>query len=688
MIRYELTKLFRRKVTVGLLILLLVINGALVWNRAEPGVPAYSPMEVSHIRALYGALPSDGALALSALTEKEEELSQAVWEERDPGTCLTGDVYTEIQLFRLLLERTEPVVKYAEILQEIDQTAETLLLTGRYEENSFAYKNILRSREQYGSLSHVQPEILYSGAIELLPGMGMTEVTAVLMMLLLALELVFSEREQGTMALCKPTYRGYLQLIFGKLAAGLVLGALVVLLLYGSNLGIGLLRCGWVDLSAPVQSVYGMIRSPWNISIGEYIVLFFGVKVLWTASVLALAFLASSVGKKLWQCCGIFVLLGSGCFLPHDSLLNPFRAGKATELFGNYWNLNVLGLPISNLTASVLLSLIVLLGGFVVTILFHCKLSPIISEGHGSKKKQKPPEHRGLFCYEAGKLLFMNSGVYLLILLLLVQIFVYADFSNKISPQEQLYISYSRMLSGMANEKKDAYILQEEARFAELYSKLEEYGIAFAKGELREDSYTALSGSVQRQLTSEPVFHRARDQYFSMKEKGLEYVCLTPYNRLLGVEGKKELLRQSIFLVLTLGVGLSTVFATEFETGVAVLLCTVEREKESYRKKRGIAILYGLMGAGLVYAPQLIAVWLSYGLTGLTASAGSVPPLALNIGTVWSALGFYSLILCAISVVVSSVILLISQKTRNSVHTCLYTFALFVPPCVLGMFVL
>ncbi len=688
MVRYELSKVFRRRVTMVLLALLLIINAVVVWNQAAPGVAPYTDMDVKHIRTLYKALPDDKELAFSALVEKDEVLSQAIWNETDPGGYLTGDLYTEIQLFRELIERVEPIVNYSGILQEIQENAETLLLTGRYKEDSFAYKSILRTRVQYHNLTDVEPVILYSGAIEFLPGRGITEVIAILMALLVALELIFSEREKGTMALCKPTHRGYFSLIVGKLVAGLLIGALVILLLYGSNFTIGLIRCGPVDLSVPVQSVYGMIRSPWKITILEYIEWFFGVRILWTFSVMAIAYPASYVGKKLWQCCGIFILLGSICYLPSDSLLNPFTEGTATELFGNYRNLNIFGFPVSNLMASLWVMILVLVVGVVGVILSHCNLSPIISERAGTQKKRKTPKPLSLFGYEGHKILFMNGGIYILILLLAVQIFVYSDFSNEISPQEQLYISYSDVLSGMANEEKDAYILQEENRFADLYSKLEDYSEALAKGEISEDSYSVLSGGVQRQLTSEPVFHRARDQYLSMKEKGLEYVCLTPYNRLLGVEGKKELLRQSIFLVLTLGVGLSTVFATEFETGVAVLLRTVEREKESYRKKRGIAILYGLMGTGLVYAPQLIAVWLSYGLTGLTASAGSVPPLALNIGTVWSALGFYGLILCAISVVVSSMILLISQKTRNSVHTCLYTFALFVPPCVLGMFVL
>ena len=688
MIRYELSKILRGRLTVVLILSLLLINGVGGWRLSVPGVASYTNMEVSHILSLYKALPDNGEDTLSALEGKQETLSQAMWNETDPGGHLTGDLYSEIQLFEVLRERTEPVVKYPTILQEIEDNAQTLLLTGRYEEGSFAHKTVQRTREQYGRLSYVAPVILYSGAIELLPGGGITEIMAVLMALLIALELVYSERERGTMALCKPTCRGSLSLIMVKVVAGLLLITIGTILLYGSNLTIGFLRCGWVDLSAPIQSVYGMIRSPWKITIGEYIVLFFVIKILWSASVMVLAYVASYVGNRLWQCLVLFLFAGGICYFPSDSVLNPYTTGKVTELFGNYRNLNVFGLPISNLAASVWGMVILLLVGWGSAVYLHCRLAPGISERNRKKRQMKLPKIGILFTYEGRKLLFMNGGIYIMVALLVVQILVYSDYPHDISPQEQMYIRYSEILAGMANTEKDEYIQQEEERFAELYCRLEEYSQYFAQGQISEESYSVLTVGVQRQLSAESSFHRARDQYFSMKEKDLEYVCLTPYNRLLGNQGKRELLRQSIWLILALSVGLSGAVAMEHETGVIALLHTVEREKESQRNKRAIAVLYGLSGALIVYVPVIVAVWLSYGLPGLTATAGSVPSLGLTMGQVWSVLGLYGLSLGVFSVGIALTILLISKLTCNSVHTCLYSGALFATPCIVGLLAL
>ena len=73
MICHELRKLFCRRVTMVLLLLLLVINGAVVWKLDIPGVEPYTNMNVTHIRSLYRALPEDGAVALSALEGKKGE---------------------------------------------------------------------------------------------------------------------------------------------------------------------------------------------------------------------------------------------------------------------------------------------------------------------------------------------------------------------------------------------------------------------------------------------------------------------------------------------------------------------------------------------------------------------------------------------------------------------------------------
>ena len=208
MIRSEIRKLLQRLSTRVILLVLFVSNAFLVWNQQLPGTEHYYSMDTGHILSLYSALPEDPGQALNALEQRNDSLLESMIQEKDAGVLLTPDVYTERRLFSNVIERVEPIAHYDATLKEIDDNAETLLLTGRYEPNTFGYRNILKSQAQYRGLSDVQPEILYSGSIELLPGGRITDFILVLLCLLVGLELICAERINGTMALVKPTVRG------------------------------------------------------------------------------------------------------------------------------------------------------------------------------------------------------------------------------------------------------------------------------------------------------------------------------------------------------------------------------------------------------------------------------------------------------------------------------------------------
>ncbi len=687
MVLHELRKLLHSRLTMILMAILFLANGLVTWGQQLPGTYSYTNVRSEHIRTLYAALPENGEQALAALEQKEELLRQAIYEEAfpeapytaDPGPLLTGDLYSERSLFATLINRIEPVVRYATLLGEIRDNGDTLLLTGRYAPNSFPYKNVIRSRQVYDRLWDTQPQILYSGAVELLPGNGITEVMVALTCILIALELIFSERNQGTLALCKPACNGSLSLIRSKLLAGLIWGTLGTVLLYGSNLLIGLIRCGPVDLRAPIQSVFGMIRSPLRITVGEYILLFLGVKLLWLWAVLALACVASYEGRKLWQCIGIFLLMGAACFLRPGSILNPLAQGSTTELFGTYWNLNVFGIPVSNLYATVALLLIISLTANSMAMVIHVKMAPVISASTRKSGGKIPSLSFSLFSHEAWKLLIMNGALWILLALIPVQILIYSGFPTYISPTEKLYIQYSQILSGTPNPEKEAFLTQEEARFADLYAQLEAYGSALSLGEINENAYSALTAGITRKLESEPVFYRARDQYRSMEAEDLDYVCLTPYERLLGREGQKDLLRQTVLLVLVLTMGLSGTYATEQETGMHQLLRTTEREAHSNHGKRILALIYSLTAAIFVYTPQIMAVANLYGLPGLSSPAGSVPTFSLPLGTVSTTLTLYALLIAVLSAAVSLLILYLSRLTKRTTHTCLLASTLLLP---------
>ena len=680
MIRCEIRKLFQRLSTRIILLVLFSANVFLVWNQQLPGSTQYFDITTSHILSLYAALPEDATRALKALEQQDEALLDAMIQEKDAGVLLTSDIYAELKLFSNVIERVDPVAHYDSILNEIEENAETLILTGRYEPNTFGYRNILKSREQYRGLADVQPAILYSGAVELLPGGRITDLVLVLLCLLVGLELISAEKINGTMQLIKPTFRGGYRLITAKIVAGLSLVLVGAFLLYCTNLVIGFLRCGLISLNAPIQSVFGFIRSPWRISIAIYVLGFFCMKCLWAVSVTAIVYLACSLGKNILECCGIFLILCAPSILAHKSVLSFLSTGNTAKLFSEYRNLNLFRWPVSSFFVSILVMLLVFIAGFGLAAAIHIRSSPIVSDRKSKTCKKIGRISVNLFSYEARKLFLLNGAVWVLVGLLAVQIVTYLNFDAYINPQERLYMQYSDKLAGPADHEKDDFIAEEAARFADLYTQMGAYSCAFSSGQINQEAYEALCSGLQRQLEGEEAFLRAKDQYEQMKMLGYDYVCQTGYERLFGAKGQRDAILLSIKLIIVLILGLASIHSIENESNMVLLLNSVSGNRKSLRMKSIIVFVYAVAAAMITFASHIITIIKAYGLPGMLANGKSVPLLRIGFPTVLSGLCIYAAVILGLAILAAYVISAISSKTGNTVSTIIASAVLLLIP--------
>lgn len=683
MVRSEIRKLFQRLSTRIILLVLLAANAFLVWNQQLPGAEQYYQFDASHILSLYSALPDDAASALKALEQQDDALVEAMILETDAGSLLTSDVYTEHKLFSNILERVEPVARYDTILTDIDENAQTLLLTGRYEPDTFGYRNILKSQEQYRECSDVHPEVLYSGAVELLPGGRITDLILLLFCLLVGLELIGAEKTNGTLQLIKPTFQGGYRLITAKVLAGLVLALAGTMILYSTNLVIGFLRCGMISMDAPIQSVFGFVRSPWRISIGMYVLGFFCMKFLWAASVMAIVYLACSLGKSVLECCAYFLILCAPSLLFPKSVLSILSIGDTVGLFSEYRNLNLFGWPVSSFFVSILVMLLVSVAGFALTVVIHKHVSPINADRRSRNTGSLNRVSANLISHEARKLFLMNGAVWVLAGLMGVQIVTYLNFNAYISPQERLYMAYSEKLEGKADPEKDAFIEEEAARFADLNVQMEEYTYALSNGEVQQEAFEAMSSRIARQLESEAIFLRAKDQYDRMKAQGYDYVCQTGYERLLGPEGQEDALILSIQLMIALILGLASIHAGETETNMVFLLNSAPGHQRSRRAKGILATVYAVTAAVITFAPHITAIAKNYGLSGLFACGHSVPLLRMGTQTVLTGLCIYATIVICLAILMAHLVSMISQKSGSIASTVVMSSTLLLFPAAL-----
>lgn len=679
MVKYEIAKLFHRRQTGIFVLLLLLVNVLVLFRLPLPGVDPYGDYTVTDVRSVYAALPQRPQEAAEALAALEQRLFEGILSCNFDGPLLTGSMEREYPLICRVKERVEAAAYHSAFLQEVEDNAQTLLLSGLYENpDCFGARNIRQSRQVFRELEGTPISLFYSGAVELLPGGRITELLLFLFLLLLALEGILREKQEGTLSLVRPTARGAFPLLSSKMAGMLLLSTVAVFLLYGSNLLIAVLRCGAPDWSASVQSVFGFQGCPRSMTVWEYVLCFFGMKLLWAWCLCGLCALVGAVTGEMsrFMLLLLLALLPSVLFMGDHGLmgcLSLIRSGDTAARLGEYRNLNCFGWPVSVFLLLVGVQLLLFFGTWGATALCHNKLPVVATKGRSSPKVGKLKPRLSILFHEGKKLLLLRGGLWILLLFAVVQIGEAWNHTYFLSRQERCYMSYSRVLQGVPNEEKDAYLVQEEVRFQDLLNRLEGYSQALREGVLDQASYDVLSGSISEELQDQQPFDQAKSQYERVKEEGLVYVCLSGYERLLGFRGQRDLLKHSMLLALVLICGLSSMEAMEKESYMLSLLRTTTGYAKVKRCKRVLCALYALAAALCAYAPHVWGIWQQYGLSGFSASGKSVPQLTLAVGTVGTSMACYGLCSVLFSLLCAFGIRQISAHCGNTIHTILWS---------------
>ena len=683
MIRYELKKLLRGQ-TAALFAALLLLNVFLVTQLRAPGEGwGYDARDVQTLyRAIADLEPQEAAERLDALHER---LLDSFWNGEWDDQLITGNVDGDLGVVGSVLERAKETAAYPAYLENVLATQAHLLTLPVYQDpQSFGRRNLQVSGDVYSRLTDVKPRLCYTGMAETLPGGRITDVLLLLFALLTALTLFSEEQKHRTLLL--PLRRGRGWLFLAKLAAGGILLALGVLLLYGGNLFIGLLRCGMTPLDAPIQSVFGFQQSPWHVTVGGYYALFLLAKwiaVCCVSGVLVLACNAvrNSIGAAALGLGLLFAAAQPEQFAsPLLSACGFLRLSDTERMFQTYLNLKLFGYPVPEALFSLSLWICLCLG--CATVLWRV-CSPIPTERKRSvvlTRKKKPGT---LFGYEARKLLLTERGLLILLAILCLQLWTYGSFSERLGPDDYLYLNYADVLKGTPDAEKDAWLDRRQEKYDTVYAQLAELGGRLETGQVTPESYQIQAGMLQQELYGEELLQRVRGQYDLAKQNGGEFVSLLGWERLFGRRGVRDWIGLAIKLCLVLTLGLSSLYAIETETGMAQLLACAVRKKQARIYRRLLAVCYASLTFAIMAIPYLEAVQSVYSLDGLSAPAVSVPLLGVDFGTAGMALGLYAVGGLLLTLLAAMLVCFLSKRLRRSIPALIASAACLLSPLVL-----
>lgn len=735
LIPYELGKIWRKRsflLSVGILLLLHLF---FMWYTSQPKEGTTS---LSAYKAVWNKLASmdeaqkgeymeelkqniDGVCFVQdilAMQGFQNEIGNALAEQElqnNPGRFeqyydlfqsgdyleFTSSLQEEQTFINELYEEWQKVSCYGDYLREIQETKELLSeisIFGGQNQDTFSARNLEKSAEDYADLSESNIRFMPSKCITYAMQQVWTDLFLFLSVMLFVGGMITEEKDKKLFLVTRSTRYGILHSIASKLAALFVHCIFMTVLFYMAGLIFFGQSAGTPDFTARLQSIAPYMECNLPISIGGYIILsivtkafvLFGIGALLTAFCILsdIAVMPFLVGSGIIGISALFYyLIPAGSVFSAFKYINPVGLMKTENLYGGYLNFNIFGYPMSRLSLSAMLIILVCVIGIGSSLLSFCYMKSL------EVKKLRLPvfvpfkPHNNVLCHEGYKIFITNHGLIILLVFAVLLASRSLDRTYTPSVMEQYYKDIMAELEGPLTDEKEAIVLSEKKRYEEALQKIEQIEEMVSSGEMSKSAGDALMSQVNMTLAFYPAFLRVEEQYTYIKANGGSFVYDTGYLYLVGV---LEDTFSVDFLILSIGIILAVSGAVpmEYKNGASFLLCATRTGKQKI-------LLYKVLTCSIVavvlslipIACRAYNIASVYPLHGFDADIQSIShfvkfPVSVSIG------GFLLLFIFLQSmaaVLIAWLTMAISVWRKNQVQTLFFALLFLVVPMVLKL---
>ena len=609
----ELEKAWKKANFLSLMALLLLSNLFFLWYETQPAEPPLSAYQsvwqdisgmteeekllyirqgkeqadgvalVEQVKTLYGRGNQSGNKLARQLQKENPGIYEKYEDLYQSGDYLlyTESLAQERALMDQLYEEISKVAEYETYLEEMEENAgqagSISIFRSPTGEKTFIQRNLEKSAADHAGL--------YSANIRWFPSKGIvmaiknpaTDMFLILSVFLFVGQLILEEKEKGLFALTRATRRGLSADMSARIFAILLHCGMMCLLLYGLNLLYAAGTAGLGDLSSALQSIAPYMESSLPISSGLFL-LFVLLTKMGAAFLLGLllagwgicckrSFMPQLAGigflGSQWLCYSLIPAYSSLNLLKH---LSYFGLLQSDTLYGEYLNLNLMGMPVGRMSCGlILLAAFLLVGIGWVLLVFRKRIYFSWSETSPMVHLPFRP-YDSLFRHEGYKILIAGRG--LLILLIFLSLCGVHDLEKKYepSPGEQYYQELMLSLEGRLTGEKEDKILAEQARYEEAFTQIARIDRLVEEGSISETRGDTMKEPWYGQLVFYSWFQRAYSQYERILSDGGVFLYDTGYLYLLG-QMDDSLLIDLLLLSLCIIFAFSNVMAMEESKG-------------------------------------------------------------------------------------------------------------------------
>ena len=676
-LKHEICKLLTKR-TVLILVLLIVINPLIqLYTIKTPNEDGYSLKDYSEIYREVSLCNPDDILA-----EIEEGRNKA-------------DTYGEYNLYGRVYQEVKSCIAYDEYLDSVDEKASEIAIMNRFvDDGGYAVRNAEKTSEVYRKIKGIEPEVQDPMALLNITDNELTDYLAIIMIFIIALNLVFYEKSENQLGFLRTTANGRRKLMAAKVAAMLLSVLFVHISLYGMNAVISRSLFGVIDYSSPIQSICVYQKSPFGISIAEFLTVYFLAKILscfllGTFFMLLSAVFNSTIFVFVSSALTVFVeiichtKISGTHFLAFFKYMNIMYGVNTGGMFSDYVNLNLFGIPVNTcfLYWLLWLSLTAVLAFLVINYLESTHERNAASVRKLGFRKESGC-HTSLFLHESYKMLVPGRCLIVLVIsLLFVAWWNPAATIQFDSVDEIYYKDYMDRFYGPLDYENREMINEEKLKYDQLYENIAadyEQGKSGAfieikyKDELsRQNAFNDVIGHIE-------YLESVTDGWMFF-DKG--YDILTNNTNFKN----RDIIQAFVYVIMLIAMTFG-VFGLDYSNSeMRILRSTYRGRGELKNIKCVLGVSCALLSFVLVYIVHTLNILRAYGTGGINAPAASMEHMA-QIPQNISVLQYLLIIMLMRFVGGLIVIMAISALFRylkNSVSVIISLIAIFIIPLAL-----
>ncbi len=729
----EFRRIIQDKRFLIVIILILVVNGILEYSEMKPNeegeaytVSLYGENYSEKFREAreklekeYGDLSVEEKVRrLQGIRDEYSNKKSEFWQEaiqqwdgisempsiQDYDNTLTEEERIYYSAVGGMLGDYSYILNYNKKIQNILERADKQMKDkGIFEENSFAGRNIVKTKEDFEKIVNVKPQVGKQSSFEHLFNYNTSDfimITAVLAVVIIVLD----ERKKGLWEFTYSMPGGRLRLAVSRIFAMAAAAFITAVLVYVQNIIIaGNMGDGYGDLTIPIQSVWMCEKVVLTVSVWQYLLLILFWKVL-VLTLVGLFFMGLSLLLKGYMkvfFIGAIAMIAE--YMAYDGIdihsrysmlkyINIFAWFDSEWCMRNYLNLNIFGRPVSLYTAmcAAVALLLFISAGFVV---ISGRVRPFAIRAGRLRKlldklavKLKLYSHENMLVTELYKQLIVQKIWIIMALAIIIGAGFYDSKEVGYDYKGTLYQRYMEMLTGSVTEEKINYLenelfvwqekYDEQARIIENGSRLTNTEMEIAKS--KKEQY-GISIECVNELIGE------LDRLYEEKEKGadVKIINMVSYRHLIGEQSEEQNTRDAMILLTISALVAAIALCSENTMNVKGF---IKSTKNGRGKFMGCKYAVLFIEELIIFIPVILSTILTinakYKITWLNASIKSLDfaadfPVDISIAT---AIVLEYIIMFLIVYMVMAFVMHITSGMKNITAALVLSMAVAVMP--------